>query len=298
MPQILIKMKKYYLHNGAAQTGPYTIDELASLEVNHESFIWYEGLPQWTKAGELDELKGILKAIPPKFKPSVTPPPLFAEQPATETKRGNRNLWLYLSLGIVAIALLIFFLQNKAAEVKAEPVTTATTVQDPLDTSATYAVAKHVADSVAASEQEKKAQNDVLTKKYMNLRNNWQSYIRSSIDSKTALVLGGFKDVVLAVDNKTPYVLDYVEVEIHYWKANHDLFKTETMTLTEVEPNTGDAWSAPASERGTYITTEITKIKANKFHFCYDKRAETNMASDTAAITGTSGNPLDPWKCQ
>jgi hypothetical protein len=61
-------MKKYYLHNGTEQHGPYDFEALKKLNIKAETSIWHEGLSEWTTAGKLEELKDLIKAsIPPPF---------------------------------------------------------------------------------------------------------------------------------------------------------------------------------------------------------------------------------------
>lgn len=61
-------MKKFYLHNGTNNSGPYSKEELRELKITKETMVWTDELKDWTKAGEIDELKAILLSIPPPFK--------------------------------------------------------------------------------------------------------------------------------------------------------------------------------------------------------------------------------------
>jgi hypothetical protein len=75
-------MKKYHLHNGSEQEGPFTIEELSEKNINRETEIWFEGLDDWKKAGEVEELNELFKIIPPPIKSKVqaTPPPIQKEK--------------------------------------------------------------------------------------------------------------------------------------------------------------------------------------------------------------------------
>src|SRR4051812_12426186 len=80
-------MKKYFLHDGANQQGPFDIDELRAKNITSETGIWYDGLTNWTTAGESEELKGLFIATPPPYAPSNSnPQPNARKEPATETK--------------------------------------------------------------------------------------------------------------------------------------------------------------------------------------------------------------------
>jgi chemotaxis protein histidine kinase CheA len=66
-------MKKYYFNDGTAQQGPFTLEELQAKNINTETPVWYDGLPDWTTAGQVEELKDILAHTPPPFHGAVTP---------------------------------------------------------------------------------------------------------------------------------------------------------------------------------------------------------------------------------
>jgi hypothetical protein len=69
-------MKIYYLHDGANQSGPFNLQELQEKQINKDTPIWYEGLDEWTNAGEIAELKEIIKTTPPPIAKKVIPPPV------------------------------------------------------------------------------------------------------------------------------------------------------------------------------------------------------------------------------
>ncbi len=73
-------MKKYFFKDGTLQQGPFDLEELKSKNITAETPVWYEGLPEWTTAGKLEELKDIFIAAPALIN-TVIPPP-----PATEVK--------------------------------------------------------------------------------------------------------------------------------------------------------------------------------------------------------------------
>lgn len=60
-------MKKYFYSNDNQKNGPYTFEELKNENIKKETLIWYEGLNDWTKAGDLNEMLPILELNPPSF---------------------------------------------------------------------------------------------------------------------------------------------------------------------------------------------------------------------------------------
>ncbi|MBC7774427.1 MAG: DUF4339 domain-containing protein [Phycisphaerae bacterium] len=72
-------MKKYYLHNGSQQTGPFSIEDLKQKSLNPEDMVWFEGQKEWQEASTIEELSSVFnRATPPPFvkKEASTPPPI------------------------------------------------------------------------------------------------------------------------------------------------------------------------------------------------------------------------------
>ncbi|MDZ4795195.1 MAG: DUF4339 domain-containing protein [Bacteroidota bacterium] len=74
-------MKKYFLNDGTGQQGPFDLEELKSKNITAETLVWYEGLPETTKAGQLDELKDFFLVTSPAV---VAPVDVLVEKPAEE----------------------------------------------------------------------------------------------------------------------------------------------------------------------------------------------------------------------
>ena len=66
-------MQYYYLKN-RLRYGPVKFEELKSKDIK-KILVWYEGLKDWTKAGEIKELKELFKVKPPPIPPPPIPPP-------------------------------------------------------------------------------------------------------------------------------------------------------------------------------------------------------------------------------
>ncbi len=100
-------MREYYLHKGKKQEGPYTLDDLKNKNVTRQTSIWYEGLPEWTAAGNIEELSALFKVLPPEFKPAAnlgsTTHNIAAEGPK---RNGKTTLKVVGILGLLVIALI------------------------------------------------------------------------------------------------------------------------------------------------------------------------------------------------
>lgn len=71
--------QQFYIAINGQQTGPFTIDDLKTKNIQRDTLVWTEGLDNWTKAEYIPLLKEVLRA---------TPPPL----PNTETKTTSQQV--------------------------------------------------------------------------------------------------------------------------------------------------------------------------------------------------------------
>ena len=54
----------YYLHENGEKSGPYSYMELINKPITPDTLLWYEGLYEWTKAGELLEFIDFFSGTP------------------------------------------------------------------------------------------------------------------------------------------------------------------------------------------------------------------------------------------
>lgn len=78
-------MNQYFYSDGQSQFGPFSKEELHSKGITKETLVWYEGLTEWVKAGESDELKDLFPKVPtpPPLPNSITPPPIPKQETQT-----------------------------------------------------------------------------------------------------------------------------------------------------------------------------------------------------------------------
>ncbi|MDE6402391.1 MAG: GYF domain-containing protein, partial [Muribaculaceae bacterium] len=60
---------EYYIASPQGPLGPYTIEQLKARQLKPDDLLWRDGLTEWTKACELEELSAVLnsQATPPTF---------------------------------------------------------------------------------------------------------------------------------------------------------------------------------------------------------------------------------------
>ena len=94
-------MKKYYYTDGKQKFGPYSIDELLEKNIDNDSLIWYEGLPDWAPLSSFPELK---------LKTFVQPPPLkFKENRNVKTKINTKFIAsIIFGLFVIAIGIYVY----------------------------------------------------------------------------------------------------------------------------------------------------------------------------------------------
>lgn len=83
-------MKKYHYSDGQSQFGPLSLDELKALPIQRDTFVWFEGLENWTKADEIEELREFFKSTPPPFTRSESIPPPLNQNPVNETQQNSK----------------------------------------------------------------------------------------------------------------------------------------------------------------------------------------------------------------
>ena len=115
---------------------------------------------------------------------------------------------------------------------------------------------------------------------FMNYRNNWANYISISTDANMHPEIEGLKNTSLTVHNETDKLLAEVKVKIDYLTSNGKIYKSETVTLNNISPNSTKAIALPESDKGVYATMQIENIEAPSFHFCYSAEKKGNANAD------------------
>jgi hypothetical protein len=275
-------MSQYYLHNGHAQRGPFTLEELKSENIHPDSLVWFEGNKDWMKASDVEDLKSILQIIPSTIK---TPPPL----PDSGKSKKSKRVLISIAAGVLIVSFIIGYLLYQNAKHQEEIIN----VQ-----SALVQKNKETAEQLEKDNQVKAA-SEALEGKQLRYRNNWASYVILYGSKYMTNGFGGISDLDLTIANNTEYPLDNVEVEVDYIKSNGGLYKTEKVTFDIIPAGITKTLRAPSSSRGTSVSIRIQKIRSTAFHFCYDRafQLESGDHGISTSPNGISGNASDPWKC-
>lgn len=264
-------MRSYYLHDGVQQNGPFSLDELKFKNLTPKTPVWYDGLGDWRPAEQIAELQTLLTQPPPFLKPN---PPVYKE---TKTKildeayetlfPAKRKIKLpFIVAGVLFVGLIIWLIytnRSQAAiidEVKQEKREEETT--------------KNFA------EEERKRINEEITRKNMNYRNNWSEYISVKHSDYRYSNLGGIYGLAVIVVNNTDYLLDEVQVDITYVKANGGKWKTITVPITNVPAHSKKSVPLDDVERGTSVEMSANTIYSKKMHFYYSSEYNSGNNND------------------
>ncbi len=293
-------MKKFYLHNGQNQDGPFNIDELKALNIEKDTPIWYEGIENWTTAEKVEELKSILpvNVVPPKFeKPNqintTSLPPKFNKTENLDNSQNfqsisniqnkekksnlNRNILIGVGsiIGVILIGVIAIKFQNNNNDnynYSGETAVTVDSLGNPQNTNYDN-----------SAEIERQNINSAITQKNMAYRNSWYEYITTQLGEYSYREIGGIDPFIVQVTNNTEYKMDNIDVDVEYVKANGEVYDTETLVFKNVSANSSLQLYTSGSERGTSARAQISNIGSSKMHFCYP--------SD-------NGNPNDPFFCK
>lgn len=106
-------MKKYYLHNGTENIGPFDLEELKSRSITKNTQVWCKGMEDWKNANEIEELKTILAVVPPPIGKKVVTnmPPVIKQK--TNWFRWFGKMLLITLLFVMAIGAISSYNESK-----------------------------------------------------------------------------------------------------------------------------------------------------------------------------------------
>lgn len=186
-------MKKYFLHDGTSQQGPFDIEELKSKNIHKDSQVWFEGQEHWTNAGNIEELKPLFANVPPPFeRPTQAPPPITKVEPKQmgntvqpAPKKSNKLGKILQGIGAVGALLLIAFLAKGYMEEKSYP---------DYQTAASDTVAVMTVEEIESSQP-----TDFLTATGNYDKNFWGDKIRIHGNIVNKATVTTYKDAVIKV---------------------------------------------------------------------------------------------------
>jgi len=205
------------------------------------------------------------------------------EEPLKPAEKRTKRKVIYIIAGcliiIASAVFLILYNQNLSGE--EEDSSNEQTEQNTIAKDET--TINETENKTTTATANKKNQIEETKKK---IRNTWYNYITVERSDYTYREAGGIYDLYIKVTNNTDYTLNSVETSISYIKTKGDIYKTETVSFTNIAPHTWVRLKAPDSNRGTSVDyLSISSVQSNDLNFCY---TPGNWAANSA----------DPYKCK
>lgn len=258
---------EYYIYKGTDPEGPYSIEQLEQLAIGRKTLVWHEGLEEPILAQDIEQLRPLISKIPPKLngietgaKPTTPPVLSRKENEQKEKSNGDKSksakklVYGVLTLGlIIGVALVVNTIMNDNGNL----------FYRSSSTSASQARTKPMFENAVHDAIEDRAERERKAK----YRNNLGSYLNPHPNNyKKDLVFGGIWDAEVKMDNKTPYTLDQVVVEVGYYKADGGLYKTEQVVFKNMGAGERQAVHAPNSDKGVEIRCWVTSAYSSELY--------------------------------
>lgn len=271
-------MKKYYILDNNNKIGPIEFESISSYNLKPDTLVWHSELTDWKKASELKELVPFLSPPDIILNSNNNPPPIpnLTSNQVKSTITFNKK-YFKIIFAFLAVFIIVYFIFSSNNSSVNDSKSNLPDSDYPISTAP---------PEVNLEDEENKLKQEALTKKNMEYRNNWSSYISANRTDFSYSELGGIYDLNIDVTNGTEYVINELIVDVEYLKANGSIFKTESLYFYNLKPNSKKRLKAPDSERGTNVNYFISYIYSKKFKFCYEINSIGN------------GSLNDPWKCK
>jgi hypothetical protein len=312
-------MKTYYLLDGETQLEPFSLKELKAQSITPNSKVWCQDEKDWIRAADLKELRSFFPSSILSENPQVLPKlsnkedAYRIESAQTEnivnnqsaefagSSRGNSfrsdNVDLPMQSAIspklVAFSLglaivIILSLINFSGGTTSVSTTGALIMAEDEPEKTGYKKSGAASDASASNKTGStgKGNESSLEQKNKTFRRNWSGYINHSASKYKLRPLGGITGLIIYVNNKSDRIIDEVVVKVTYYKNDGTIFETKDIRFNNIQPNSQDEAKVPNTQRGTKITSEISRVTSRSYQFCYNN-----------ASSG-SKSQADPWYCK
>lgn len=228
-------MQKYFIHL-QNQEGPFTFEELKAKGLKRDTPVWFDGLPDWQRAADVEELRNLFGAAPPPFAPIERKPVpkqapvehkvaaeknMFAERLETYHPKWEKKrvYWLWV-LGIVSLIII--------AGVIIIP---------------------------KLQQEDSKQQFRINPEQYIKVNHNGFKYNN---------VLGGIWDLKLTVVNKSGFAVDNVRCLVSYIRKNGETYKEEFVESGYIPAHGNVVVDAPNSSAGMDVNVRVYKVNSSE----------------------------------
>lgn len=95
-------MKTWYIRNNDEHLGPYSFEELKVVGLYSDDYVWKDGMPKWTKASSLSELKDLLITVEHSLFAPETSVVSEAVKCPGEIHKPRRSFWFKSLFGMLS----------------------------------------------------------------------------------------------------------------------------------------------------------------------------------------------------
>jgi hypothetical protein len=100
-------MKKYYLHNGIASSGPFSLEDLKMKQITTTTPVWFEGMEKWKYAKDIEELHSLLNEVTP---PLSQVKEIYSKDTQSHTKESKNTIFGISKITFLAASLILFLI--------------------------------------------------------------------------------------------------------------------------------------------------------------------------------------------
>ena len=277
-------MEEYYFSDGENQFGPFKLDELKNQKISKDTLIWYEGLDNWIKASEIENLKTLFKATPPplqkiptpKVEIPVIPPqikslddtikskPLVEKEIKVDVKSSKRELdnvakYILGGFGFIILCFLIYrFGYNSKSDSAIE---TQQAINQAVEQ--TKVQTKAETEQNIINQQQQEANQEAVAQNERQEIINSLNKVKEEIANVSWGGLGGASDIQIKMNNPTKLSFKYIKVEVSYVKESGEIHKTEEVIFYDLTPYSSQLENAPSSDRGVRLRTKIIDFESS-----------------------------------
>ena len=277
-------MEEYYFSDGENQFGPFKLDELKNQKISKDTLIWYEGLDNWIKASEIENLKTLFKAtppplqkiptpkveipvIPPQIKPlddTIESKPLVEKEIKVDVKSSKRELdnvakYILGGFGFIILCFVIYrFGYNSKSDSAIE---TQQAINQAVEQ--TKVQTKAETEQNIINQQQQEANQEAVAQNERQEIINSLNKVKEEIANVSWGGLGGASDIQIKMNNPTKLSFKYIKVEVSYVKESGEIHKTEEVIFYDVTPYSSQLENAPSSDRGVRLRTKIIDFESS-----------------------------------
>ena len=271
-------MNKYLIMRDNEPTGPFSLEQLKSLQVQSNDKVWVKGYSdKWTYAIEVEELRqalGLKGQVETAFDTSLSSLDGLSphenkfnspvSNPANPMEKSNKTRFYKTSL-IVSV-LLVLLLGGILIKKSIEP--EVVEIKD-------VAVAPPAGEAATNSENFQNALSKefipVETKPKKVKPKELKKMVSVKANKYEVKILGGIKDLEITVENFSEHLLDQVTIKVEYLKPKGEVINSEMITISDIKAGNAKTIEVPPSPRGVKIKYEITDIVSKEYKAVLDE---------------------------